>query len=532
MFASMAAGAQNINITSGTVPQFSGFGLSRMHQFSTLDLNLSTARSAAMGGAFTSLGADLSSMHINPAGLGMYQSSEMAITFGPSIGKFSNSMRGENSVSNNRTQVALNNFGAALNLFEGSGTTTSFTFGVGYSRLADYNYRSTMNVAGGGYSILDLFDWQVADGSTFDYQTIDSWGSSLAWDTALLRDQNGDLPDDPTVAYWASTLGDNTSTYKRINTLSKGSAGEYSFAAGWNFRNTFYFGFSLNFVDIYQLRETTYSEDYANNTGVADPASYMDFSQRVKTTGEGYNLKLGFVARPTPELRIGAAFHTPTIMTTHDFAQYEMFAGYVNDGAELSSLSEGEEYENQFYTPARVLAGVSYTFGGRGVVALDYEAAFYSGMGVRGDRLYSVDQRDEFRDMVKEHFTTANTVRLGAEFMATDMLMLRGGYSYTDGGVRSNMRSSLDNRLLDLPVRYESQSLSLGLGVRIGDNTQLDLTYAFQDAKYTDSDMFRYSFADTGYDPTADIFPGADTLDLTRTKEQRHHVMLSLGFRF
>jgi len=39
--------------------------LSRSHPFGT-------ARVMGMGGAFTSLGADLSSMSINPAGLGMY----------------------------------------------------------------------------------------------------------------------------------------------------------------------------------------------------------------------------------------------------------------------------------------------------------------------------------------------------------------------------------------------------------------------------------------------------------------------------
>ena len=41
--------------------------LSRSHPFGT-------ARVMGMGGAFTSLGADLSSMSINPAGLGMYLS--------------------------------------------------------------------------------------------------------------------------------------------------------------------------------------------------------------------------------------------------------------------------------------------------------------------------------------------------------------------------------------------------------------------------------------------------------------------------
>lgn len=39
-----------------------------------------TARSNALGGAMGSLGGDLSSNHINPAGLGFYKSSELLLT--------------------------------------------------------------------------------------------------------------------------------------------------------------------------------------------------------------------------------------------------------------------------------------------------------------------------------------------------------------------------------------------------------------------------------------------------------------------
>ena len=43
--------------------------------------NSGTARSQAMGGAFTALGADLSNTYINPAGLGFYNRSEFSGTF-------------------------------------------------------------------------------------------------------------------------------------------------------------------------------------------------------------------------------------------------------------------------------------------------------------------------------------------------------------------------------------------------------------------------------------------------------------------
>ena len=49
-------------------------------RLSQYDYSLGTARSAAMGGAFVSLGADLASISINPAGLGMYRGSEVGIS--------------------------------------------------------------------------------------------------------------------------------------------------------------------------------------------------------------------------------------------------------------------------------------------------------------------------------------------------------------------------------------------------------------------------------------------------------------------
>ena len=54
-----------------------------MLKLSQYNYSFGTARSAALGGAFTSLGADLASMAINPAGLGMYQSSDVG--FSPSV---------------------------------------------------------------------------------------------------------------------------------------------------------------------------------------------------------------------------------------------------------------------------------------------------------------------------------------------------------------------------------------------------------------------------------------------------------------
>ena len=47
----------------------------------TQDFNYGTARSRAMGGAFGSLGGDMSSLAINPAGAAVFLKSEFALTY-------------------------------------------------------------------------------------------------------------------------------------------------------------------------------------------------------------------------------------------------------------------------------------------------------------------------------------------------------------------------------------------------------------------------------------------------------------------
>ena len=73
-----------------------------MYTLSQVGFGFGTARSMAMAGAFTSLGGDLASMGINPAGLGMYRSND--VSFSPMMG-FNNA---SNSASRMATALSIN----------------------------------------------------------------------------------------------------------------------------------------------------------------------------------------------------------------------------------------------------------------------------------------------------------------------------------------------------------------------------------------------------------------------------------------
>ena len=112
-----------------------------MIELSQTQFNFGTARAMAMAGAFTSLGADLSSMSINPAGLGMFRRNEFSLT--PLLSVAHGQTQGAPSwVGNNKTRFAFANVGVALNVFESSASPlTSLTLGIGMNRIADFNTR-------------------------------------------------------------------------------------------------------------------------------------------------------------------------------------------------------------------------------------------------------------------------------------------------------------------------------------------------------------------------------------------------------
>ena len=66
-----------------------------------------TARFMSMAGAFGALGGDLSTLNQNPAGIGVYRSSEIGVTVDFDM----QSMKTDNFYKDNHTHVYCNNFG-------------------------------------------------------------------------------------------------------------------------------------------------------------------------------------------------------------------------------------------------------------------------------------------------------------------------------------------------------------------------------------------------------------------------------------
>ncbi|MBQ5635631.1 MAG: long-chain fatty acid transporter [Alistipes sp.] len=515
-------------IDPSTITAFNLFNASHS-QFSQM-----TARSAAMAGAFTSLGGDMASMSINPAGLGMYSTNELAITPLVSFSRTKNSA--DDFEGNNENGFTLGNMGVIVKLRESSTGVTALNLGFGYNRIADYNYRYSYAAGGsvGGSSIADAFAAQMrGSGITsaqlsaddFNWGSIDPtyWGAALGYMTGLIGDGSG---------VWSrDMIGVNARPAYFTTVESSGSAGEYALSLGMNINSKIYVGATLGLTVMNLKRNIYYGESYTydSNPGLNYRADYFNYDQSTQMKGSGVNFKLGAIYSPIKGLRIGVAVHTPTrysltyhyragmtsaVEAVNNVKDYQVdAAGYINPpfSEMTSTLIDKDDYSWDYITPTRLLLGASYTIGQRAVVSVDYERDWYNGMRVRnspyGGKLY-----DEY---MKDTFKGSNTLRVGVEVRVIPQVALRAGYGLWSGALQDT------EAVYSSPMIYRTDYVGAGAGVAFSKNWILDVTYQYQHNKMTPYKSFY------AYNEVEDMASPTYT-----TLLNRHTVLATLSFKF
>ena len=501
-----------------------------------------TARSMGMGGAFTSLGADMASFGYNPAGFGMYQRNEISVSLGLGTTHAKN-YNAYSTTNNNSTRFAVNNFGASFKVYESSGALTAVNFALGYNKTADYNYNIAYEGPATISSLADAFA-DIANGGRLDinsenkitdpngYYDYDMnpyyWSTVMAYKGGLInRNDNGWYPDE---------IAQGAQMRQFTDLVSRGSAGEFSFALGFNINNIVYLGASLDIQTISRKQTIYYNEyiDYPegeepNATDYPYQLRSFELGQSMLIDGSGVGAKLGIVVRPTEGLRIGFAVHTPTyysvqyrysasLTSTAKSAGdnpygWEVIDGNVYASESTPTLQDSGDYRWEFTTPTRLLAGLSYAAGQYAVFSVDYEYNAYHSLKLN----YSPTDTGYNNDLFRNNLKGVHTVRAGIEAKPAPWLSLRIG-----GGYKSKLLSNNYNTVaLSEPMADTSWYASAGIGFRFGKVTSLDLAYQYRNTRYSDY----YSFhTDLNGSPNASPLYGLDLLN--------HNVALTLAFRF
>ena len=505
---------------------------------STTQFSLGTARSAAMAGAMTSLGADASSMSINPAGMGMYRSNE--IVFTPMMTFSRAKSNAATFEGNSKNRFGIGNFSMVAKLRESSTGVTAINMGIAYNRLADFNYKYSFATQGtaGSSSIADIFAGQLAAGQItstqlkgnydgagyFMWDRFDPtyWGAILGYKTGLINDSNG--------GWGRDMIGSAAGVDGYTTVESKGSAGEWVWSLGMNFGSKFYLGFSLGAATINRERHIYYGEGYSYT---ADPAlnyqmEHFNYDQVAKMKGTGVNFKIGAIYRPIESLRIGVAFHTPTyysvtysyqggmtseIKANNNVDDYKLDSnGYIRPpfSEETVVLVDDGDYSWSYTSPTRLMFGVSYTIAKQLILSVDYERDWYNSMRLKDSPYGAL-----YKGYIKDTFKGSNTVRAGAEWRFIPQMAVRMGYGLWSGALTDN------TAIYSSPVTYRTEYMSAGFGVALSKHFTIDATYQFCKNNMTPYKTFY------GYDSNIDI--ASPTINTTL---ERHNLLLSLTVHF
>ena len=417
-----------------------------------------TARFSAMGGAFTALGGDISSLALNPAGAGVFRRSEFSIS--PHVGFINTysyfTSEAEESVYN----FNLGQFGVVMPMIQSGRETGLVSPNFGYSYNMNNNY-TTNTIIRGTNSTSSMADYWASVGNGELYSNL-SGAAGMAFDAWLIDTLSGSGGNQYATVF--SRYGDSpTSTYgqsvRRLIT-NEGFSGEHSFAIGANYNNNLFAGATLslsrfNFTGHYEHVEN----DPGNDIFDFNSFSYLD---HYEATGTGYSLKAGIIYIPVEFLRIGLAFHSPTIYRVSEY-YYEDLTSTFDDGDRYEFATDAFRFNYRLTTPFRVLGGVAVQLMKTATISVDYEMVDY-GM-TRFSKASDDYQYYDENQSIKDIFRQAHNIRAGAEYRLGG-LYFRGGYGLYGTAFNSSEVNS-DNF---------HTSLSGGLGFRQS-GFYIDLAY-------------------------------------------------------
>ncbi|MCQ2336716.1 MAG: hypothetical protein MJ010_06025 [Paludibacteraceae bacterium] len=451
--------------------------------FSQQEVN-GTARFVGVGGAMGALGGDATTIFYNPAGIGIYRSSEFTASLNV---HWNNATMKDVSPSQCRTNANLGNvayvahwdIGASKGKEDG---LIGINLGIAYNRMKNYNRAYT-------YS-------RIKNYSKTQFLADDAYGQP----EECLNDQNFDNPDvghrailgyqtylfnpvyNPTTG---EMLPNYESIYKSsgatsvtddVTVTENGGANEFALSVAGNISDIFYLGMSFICDYVTNNRYETYTEKMSSE-------AYTKLYNSTQLDATGFTYKIGFIVKPLSWLRIGGAYHTPTVYRAR--ANYYSSA-YSNINPDPSKGGNPEIWTPNisescyFNAPMKAIGSLGFVLGKYGFIGVDYQWNNYSGIKLKNKSKFNVTNQTATR----EGLIDTHTIRAGLELKPIEALSLRLGGSYTTGCTDNDKATRYyypnDVRTDTYFINdINSYSVSAGIGYRVGRHS-FDLAYIWQ----------------------------------------------------
>lgn len=507
------------------------------------DLN-GTARYVGMGGAMEALGADISTMGTNPAGIGLFRRSVASASFGLVTQDQASDFK-----YGDKTKMSFDQAGFVYAMR--SGRHSFMNFGFNYHKSKNFNYiLSTADHLSGASQNKLSFIKALGDVDRTGVTEVNINESSGAYrGTNYFTSQLDNLYYNALMMTNGNLYYNDASSYifDRANT---GYIGEYDFNVSGNINDRVYLGLTVGIHDVHYKGQSLYSEQLLN---AADHAiGDVTVSDERRITGVGYSVSAGVIFRPVEAspFRIGLYVTSPTWydLTTRNYT-------YLINNSQVEGANPryyaNESYDYKVYTPWKFGVSLGHTVDNFLALGATYEYADYGSLDSRvndgsyvdyfGDIYDQSHSDDNMNRHTKATLKGVSTLKVGAEVKLPANFTLRAGYNYVSPMVRADgyKDGSLDSygsnysSATDYTNWKETNRYTLGLGYTVD---KFSFDFAFQHSQ-TDGAFhpFMDSYADYFVKNDAGVVQKMSIDNYAngvKVSNKRNQLLLTMTYRF
>lgn len=469
------------------------------------DLN-GTARYVGMGGAMEALGADISTISSNPAGIGLFRHSQGSVSAGLVQQDEAPSFK-----YGNKTNMSFDQIGFVYNYREGHRSFVSFAFNYHKSKNFDYILSAADKLNGSSQNRLSYIK-ALGNRDATGLTNINIENTSSGYQgTNYFTSQLDNLYYNALMCSQDGLFYNNASGYQfgRANT---GYIGQYDFNMSGNLNDRVYLGLTVGIHDVHYRGQSLYTEQLIDADDA--PAGSTTIVDDRRITGTGFSVGAGVIFRPIEDspFRIGLSVISPTRydLTTSNKTYMVNGSNYVGANPKYTAKAS---YDYKVLTPWKFGVSAGTTVGRMLALGASYEYADYSRIDSRvndgsyrdywGDVYDNSYSDSEMNDHTKETLKGVSTVKLGAECKILDNFAVRVGYNYVspmfkkegfkNGGLdsyASNYSSATDYTNWKSTNRF-----TVGFGYSIN-KFAIDLAYQYSQ---TDGDFHPFMDAYTDF---------------------------------
>lgn len=474
-----------------------------------------TARNMAVGGAAGSLGGDITSAYINPAGIGFYKTGEVVLSSGWNFIGTNFNYRGTDQ-KDKKNAFTYGPIGLVYGWQNAYNPRKSTAFSISINQVANFNntvnYTGLNNATSWSEQYLEELVRNRADTNSAldDYR----FGSSLAYRTFLVDTTmaNGQ------VSGYKSLVDIASGVTQANNINTRGGIHEINIALASNSSDKFYIGGSIGIPIYSYTRDQNYSETDASGK-TNNNFAYFRYNEHYTSKGVGVNLRLGAIYKPVEKVRLGLALHSPTFANMTDQIRTSIttntegyYRGDLTATSNQLNNSLPGQYRYTMTTPWKAILSGTYIFNEvsdvrrqKGFITADAEYirqqgtqyAIIEGGSLDDDAYYKL-----VNQAIDARYKGTFNFRLGGEVKFTNWMVRAGAAHYGNPYQESLLKN---NRTL----------LSTGLGYR-NRGMFVDLTFIHSIVNDTN---IPYYLADV--DNT-----------FASGKNTKENVMLTVGFKF